>query len=242
MLLFSSPTVQFPFTGIIASENLLALQKCRGLEHWSVRDAASWSCYVLLAFRVIPSMRLVITSRSSKLRSFANQCLASFVPGLGMEEVDGITWSSVWEFGGLCVEKQGNIWRYIRERKEKQRIPMIVIVHTVVIIIKCQYDCRCCCSEAWCTCTMLSTAKLRGDAVTRGFTSLSCWINSGDIFSRICLVVGDDGDFLRYVQMKCVESSFRSFVQFWQCVHLSSWESILLRWWWRHFQKVFRCR
>ena len=41
--------------------------------------------------------------------------------------------------------------------------------------------------------------------------SLSCWINSGDIFSRICLVVGDDGDFLRYAQMKCVESSFRSF-------------------------------
>jgi len=111
--------------------------------------------------------------------------VASFVSALGVEEVDGITWSSVWGFGGLCAEKQCNIWWYMRERKEKQRIPMIVIVHTVVIIIKCQYDCRSCCSEAWCTCTMLSTSKLRGDAITRDFTSLSCWINSGDIFSRI---------------------------------------------------------
>ena len=34
-------------------------------------------------------------------------------------------------------------------------------------------------------------------------------------------MVGDNGDFLRYVQMKCVEGSFRSFVQFWQCVQLS---------------------
>ena len=37
-------------------------------------------------------------------------------------------------------------------------------------------------------------------------------------------MVGGDGDFLRHVQMKCVESRFRSFGQFWQCVHLSSWD------------------
>jgi hypothetical protein len=64
---------------------------------------------------------------------------------------------------------------------------MIVIVHRVVIITKCQYDCRSPCNEAWCTCIMESTSRVRGDVITRDFTSLSCWVNSGDISSRICI-------------------------------------------------------
>jgi hypothetical protein len=39
------------------------------------------------------------------------------------------------------------------------------------------------------------------------------------IFSlELCLVVGDDGDFLRYVQMKCFESSFKSYGEVVHCV------------------------
>ena len=71
-------------------------------------------------------------------------------------------------------KNKGNILRYKQERREKQRIPMIVIVHTVVIIIKCQYDCRSRCNEAWYTCGTEATSSIRGDAITRDLTSLSC--------------------------------------------------------------------
>jgi hypothetical protein len=58
--------------------------------------------------------------------------------GCGVEEDEGIVWSSIGGFKVLCVKILGKICGISKKQRERKRVPAIISAHTVAIIIMCQ--------------------------------------------------------------------------------------------------------